>query len=237
MNTKELGVLFLGILAVVVNMLTFQIPYNRGLQNGINWHQSCEDVTVSESLLLLSGDAGFGTGMAVTSAVLGAILLYIQFSNHSRIKYILPLLYLMGLIFFSTLPFVVIGHLPQQKLDPLPNLPNTDINQIRDPMGHKVLAFLYGFCMCMCFIISTWVYYFERDRPHKIALCVHITFVFCLLISFLGSMIYMSQHEKDTVCKYKDIANRWFSITEFLFLFAVSSWLLIIASPFKIKTV
>jgi len=236
MNTKELGVLFLGILAVVVNMLTFQIPYNRGLENGINWHQTCEDVTVSESLLLLSGDAGFGTGMAVTSAVLGAILLHIQFSNHSYIKYILPLLYLMGLIFFSTLPFVVTGHLPPQKLDPLPNLPNTNINQIRDPIGHKVLAFLYGFCMCMCFIISTWVYtvggYSNRNFMY-----VHISFVFCLLISFLGSMIYMSQHEKDTVCKYKDIANRWFSITEFLFLFAVSSWLLIIASPFKIKTV
>jgi glucan phosphoethanolaminetransferase (alkaline phosphatase superfamily) len=237
MNTKELCVLFLGILIVVVNMLTFEIPYNRGIHNGINWNGNCEDLTVSESLLLLSGDAGFGTGMAVTSAVLGAILLYIQFANHSILKYILPLLYLMGLIFFSALPFVVTNDLPPQKLDPLPNLPNTTINQIYNPTGHKALAFMYGFCLCMCFFISTWVYANERDKFHKIILYVHVAFVVCLLISFLGSTSYMYQREKDVDCKKKDIANKWFSITEFLFLFAVISWLLIIASPFKTKTV
>jgi len=230
MNTKELCILFLGILIVVVNMFTFEISYNRGLKNGINWHKSCEDLTVSESLLLLSGDAGFGTGMAVFSAVLGAVLLYIQFENHSRIKYVIAMFYMMGMIFFSTLPFVVTNQLPPQKLDPLPNLPNTTIAQTYNPMGHKVLAFLFGFCLCMCFFISTWAH----NKDNKIALYIHLVFVFCLLVSFLGSMIYMYQHEKDTECKEKDVANKWFSITEFLFLFAVSVWILIISSPFKI---
>jgi MFS family permease len=226
MNTKELYVLFLGILIVVVNMLTFEIPYNKAIRNGINWKQSCEDRTVSESLLLLSGDAGFGTGMAVFSGILGAVLLYIQFADHSWLKYILSLLYLMGLIFFSTLPFVVTNELPPQKLDPLPNLPNTTINQVYNPTGHKALAFMFGFCLCMCFFISTWV----RRRT---VMYIHVVFVFCLLFSFLGSMIYMYQHEKDVDCKEKDVANKWFSITEFLFLIAVSIWILIIASPFK----
>jgi len=227
-------IIFLGVFVVLLNVLSFGISYSHAIQNGLNWHECGDDVTVSESLLLLTNDAGFATSMAVLSAVFGAILLYHQFSNHSFLKYVVSLLFLSGMIFFSVLPFVVINRIPPTpSIVPLALVPKTKVTQVYNPMGHQTLAFFFGFCMCMCIFISTWVYVKDnRDKTHKIALYVVVGVVFCLLISFLGSMIDL-QMNGDT-CAEKSETIKWFSITEFLFLLTVNIWILIIASPYKI---
>jgi hypothetical protein len=225
-------IIILGILVVLFNLLSFGIAYSHGINNGLNWKECGDDVTVSESLLLLSSDAGFATSMAILSAVFGAILLYNQFANHDILKYIISFLYLIGMIFFSTLPFVVTGHIPPNPIDPIPAIPSTNVTQIYDPDGHRALAILYGFCMCICIIISTWVYVKDnRDRSHQIALYSVVGVVFCLLISFLGSLIDFKMNG-DT-CTEKSETIKWFTITEILFLIIVNIWIIIIASPYK----
>lgn len=223
MNHKQICILLLGILIIVINIITFEIPYGIALHNGLNWNKSCDDVTVSESLLLLSGDAGFATAMAIISGLLGYILIFNQFSNYGSIKYIISFLYLAGLVFFSTLPFVVANPIIIPKTDPLPNLPNGQINQVYNPIAHKILAFLFGLCLTICFIISALLI-------KKLSILLYILIIVCLLLSFLGSVIYMSIHEKDIDCTQKDIGNKWFSINEFIFLIMINIWILIIST-------
>jgi len=232
MNKVEILTLLLGLFVVLVNVLSFGISYNHALKSGLSWNNQCtDDVTVSESLLLLANDSGFATSMAIISAVCGAVLLYVQFSDH---KYIISIMYLLGMIFFSVLPFVVINPPPTTSIAPLAYVPTTKVTQVYNPTGHGILAGLYGFCMCMCMIISTWIYTREnRDQPHRIVLYIVISIVFCLLISFMGSMIDSSMHKDG--CLEQNQSNKWFSVTEFMFLLMVNIWIIIIASPYKIS--
>ena len=236
MNKTEILILLLGLFIVLVNVLSFGISYSHALKSGLSWNDKCnDDVTVSESLLLLANDSGFATSMAVISAVCGAVLLFIQFSNHNSIKYIISLLYFMGMIFFSVLPFVVINTPPSTPIVPLPNIPTTEVVQIYNPTGHEILAFLFGFCMCMCLIMSTWIYNKDnRDKTHRIALYVMIFIMCILLISFMGALIDAYSHKNS--CFDKNKSNKWFSLTEFLFLLMRDIWIIIIASPYKIGT-
>ena len=79
---------------------------------------------------------------------------------------------------------------------PLPDIPTTNVTQVYSPIGHAALATLFGFCMCICFIMSTWIYTTDgRDKSHRIALYVVIAVVFCLLVSFMGSVIDAHLHE------------------------------------------
>ncbi len=233
MNENEIKTMLLGLFVVLLNVLSFGISYSHATQNGLNWNECGDDVTVSESLLLLSNNAGFATSMAVLSAIFGAYLLYNQFANHTYIKYIISLLFLFGMIFFSVLPFVVINHIPPTpSIVPLLAISTTQVTQIYNPLGHQILAFLFGFCMCMCIFISTWIYTKDnRDKTHRIALYITVGVVICLLVSFLGSMIDM-KNNGDT-CSEKSETVKWFSVTEFLFLLSVNVWILIIASPYK----
>jgi hypothetical protein len=231
MNKIEIFTLLLGLFIVLINVLSFGIGYSHALQNGLKWDLTCnDDVTVSESLLLLSNDAGFSTSMSVISACFGALLLYIQFSNREYIKYVISFLYLFGLICFSILPFVVINTIPEGSIAPLPNVPIIKVTQVYNPYGHMTLAFFYGFCMSLCIIISTWVYTTDgRNLNNRIVLYIVVAILGVLLINFLGSMIDMKVAGKN--CLEQNKSNKWFSGTEFGFLILVNIWIIIIASP------